>query len=144
MSSWIASYQGAVKLQLTQVPLCLWRLCKMTHISPGNSVAGECHFGFPSRYVEVLFAYLLKSFGFKTFKFGGSQLQNNIYSFKTGHLPPCLFCFIYIFFLGDAGLIRLNGIDFEISSSQVNPTKKELISCPGSNYASRVFCIDWC
>ena len=24
-----------------------------------------------------------------------------------------------------------DGIDFEISSSQVNPTKKELISCPG-------------
>ena len=97
----------------------------MTHISPGNSVTGECHFGFPSRYVGVLFAYLLESFGFKTFKFGGSQLQNNIYSFKTGHLPPCLFCFIYIVFLGDTGLIQLNGIDFEISSSQVNILQKK-------------------
>ena len=36
---------------------CLCRLRKMTHISQGNSVAGECHFGFPSRYVGVLFAY---------------------------------------------------------------------------------------
>ena len=52
----------------------------------------------------------------------------------------CLVSFIF-FFHGDAGLIRLNGIDFEISSSQVNPTKRELISCPGSNYASRVFCM---
>ena len=29
----------------------------MTHISLGNSVAGERHLGFPSRYVGVLFAY---------------------------------------------------------------------------------------
>ena len=48
----------------------------MTHISLGNSVAGERHLGFPSRYVGVLFAYfdyLLESFGFKTCKFGGSH-----------------------------------------------------------------------
>ena len=48
----------------------------MTHIiSLGNSVAGERHLGFSSRYVGVLFAYfdyLLESFGFKTYKFGGS------------------------------------------------------------------------
>ena len=48
----------------------------MTHISLGNSVAGERHLGFPSRYVGVLFAYfdyLLESFGFKTCQFGGSH-----------------------------------------------------------------------
>ena len=50
----------------------------------------------------------------------------------------------FFFSRGRSRLIPLNGIDFEISSSQVNPTKKELISCPGSNYASRVFCIDCC
>ena len=46
----------------------------MTHISLGNSVAGERHLGFPN--VGVLFAYfdyLLESFGFKTCKFGGSH-----------------------------------------------------------------------
>ena len=48
----------------------------MTHISLANSVTGERHLGFPSRYVGVLFAYfdyLLESFGFKTCKFGGSH-----------------------------------------------------------------------
>ena len=48
----------------------------MSHISLGNSVAGERHLGFPSRYVGVLFAYfdyLLESFGFKTCKFRGSH-----------------------------------------------------------------------
>ena len=48
----------------------------MTHMSPGNSVAGERHLGFPIRYVGVLFAYfdyLLESFGFKTCQFGGSR-----------------------------------------------------------------------
>ena len=29
----------------------------MTHMSLGNSVAGERHLGFPSRYVGVLFTY---------------------------------------------------------------------------------------
>ena len=29
----------------------------MTHMSLGNSVSGERHLGFPSRYVGVLFAY---------------------------------------------------------------------------------------
>ena len=38
----------------------------MTHMSLGDSVAGERHLGFPSRYVGVLFA-------FRTFQFGGSQ-----------------------------------------------------------------------
>ena len=47
-----------------------------------------------------------------------------------------LFGFVYFFFLGDAGRIRLDEIDFETSSSQVDPLKKELISCLGSNYAS--------
>ena len=48
----------------------------MTHMSPGNSVAGKRHLDFPSRYVGVLFAYfdyLLESFGFKTCQFGGSR-----------------------------------------------------------------------
>ena len=49
----------------------------MTHMSLGNSVAGERHLGFQSRCVGVLFAYfdyLLESFGFKNCQFGGSQL----------------------------------------------------------------------
>ena len=49
----------------------------MTHMSPGNSVAGERRLGFPIRYVGVLFAYfdyLLESFEFKTCQFGGSRL----------------------------------------------------------------------
>ena len=47
----------------------------MTHMSLGNSVAGERHLSFQSRCVGVLFAYfdyLLESFGFKTCQFGGS------------------------------------------------------------------------
>ena len=64
---------------------------------------------------------------------------------------PCLFrffllCFVYIQFLsGDAGLIRLNGIGYhlEILGSQVDPTKKGLISCPGSiKTMFRLLCID--
>ena len=48
---------------------------------------------------------------------------------------------LYSVFLGgrgDAGLIRLNGIGyhFEVLSSQLDPTKRELISCPGSNHVS--------
>ena len=69
----IACYQG-VKLQLIQTPMSVWRSCKMAHISLGNSVAGERQV---RRYVGVLFAYfdfLLESFGFKTCRFGGSQL----------------------------------------------------------------------
>ena len=81
----------------------------MTHISQGNSVAGECQFGFPSRYVGsslLTFDDLLESFGFKTFEFGGSQLQNKS-SIKTGRLLlvcsvfSCLVSFTF-FFLGDA------------------------------------------
>ena len=48
----------------------------MTHMSLGNSVAGERHLSFQSRCVGVLFAYfdyLPESFGFKTCQFGGSQ-----------------------------------------------------------------------
>ena len=48
-----------------------------------------------------------------------------------------LVLFRLYFFSGDAEL-GLNGIGyhFEILSSQVDPTKNELISYPGSNYVS--------
>ena len=50
----------------------------MTHnVTRKLCQSGERHLGFPSRYVGVLFAYfdyLLESFGFKTCRFGGSQL----------------------------------------------------------------------
>ena len=51
-----------------------------------------------------------------------------------------LFRLYSVFFSRDAGLIRLSGIGyhFEILSSQLDPTKKELISCP----MIRLFCID--
>ena len=93
----------------------------MTDISQGNSVDMQGS-------SLLTFDHLLESFGFKTFEFGGSQLQKK----QTGRLLlVCsvfffLFGFIYIFFSrGPSRLIRLNGIDFEISSSLVNPTKKK-------------------
>ena len=57
-----------MKLQLIQAPMhgCDDHAKLMAHMSLGNSVAGEHHLGFPSRYVVVLFAYfdyLLESFG---------------------------------------------------------------------------------
>ena len=85
----------------------------MTHISLGNSVAGERHLGFPSRYVGVLFAYfdyLLESFGFKTYKSGGSHGS------KITSSKPALFSLFVLFvlvlsrlyfFSGDSALIRL-------------------------------------
>ena len=87
----------------------------MTHISLGNSVAGERHLGFPSRYGGVLFAYfdyLLESFGFKTCKFGGSR-GSKISSKKPVVFSLFvlfnlfLFCFVYIFFLGTKHLFDL-------------------------------------
>lgn len=38
----------------------------MAHNSLGNSVAGKRHLCFSSRYVGVLFAYLLESLGWTT------------------------------------------------------------------------------
>lgn len=38
----------------------------MAHNSLGNSVAGKRHLCFSSRYVGVLFAYLLESLGWAT------------------------------------------------------------------------------
>ena len=48
-STSITCYQG-LKLQLIQVPMSV-TICKMTHISVGNPVAGERYLGFPRRYV---------------------------------------------------------------------------------------------
>ena len=85
----------------------------MTHISLGNSVAGERHLGFTSRYVGVLsayFDYLLESFGFNTCKFGGPHGS------KITSSKPAVFCLFVLFLLvlsrlyffsGDSALIRL-------------------------------------
>ena len=90
----------------------------------------------------VLFAYfdyLLESVGFKTCKLGGSHGS------KTTSSKPAVFSsfvlfvlvlfrlYIYIFFWGLNTYSTTCGISyhFEILSSQVDPTKKEFISCPG-------------
>ena len=51
-----------------------------TNVCDDYVYAGKCHFWFSYMLGSSLltFDYLLESFGFKTFKFGGSQLQNNI------------------------------------------------------------------
>ena len=89
----------------------------MTHISLGNSVAGDRHLGFPSRYVGVLFAYfdyLLESFGFKTCKFEGSH-GSKITSSKPAVFSLfvlfLLVLFRLYFFSGDSALIRLVELD---------------------------------
>ena len=47
-------------------------------------------------------------------------------------ISSCFVSFIFSFFSGDARLIRLNGIGyhFEISSSQLDPTKKRVNFMP--------------
>ena len=81
----------------------------------------------------------------------GSKLVNleNLSSKITSSKPAVFSLYVlfllvlfrsYIFSSGDAGL-GLNGLNgigfhFEILSSKVDPTRRELISCPSSNYVS--------
>ena len=96
----------------------------MTHISLGNSVAGERHLGFASRYHGVLFAYfdyLLKSFGFKTCKFGESHGPK-----ITSSKPAAFSLFVLFrlfFFFWELSTYSTYGIGYhlEILSSQVDP-----------------------
>ena len=73
----------------------------MTHISLGNSVAGERHLGFPSRYVGVLFAFRL---------FNLEDLSSKITSSKPAVfslfvVSSCFVSFIFSFFLETQDLL---------------------------------------
>ena len=96
---------------------------------------------FSIALVGVLFAYfdyLLESVGFKTCKLGGSHHSKITSSKPTVFSSFVLFflvlfrLYIYIFFWGLSTYSTCEiSYHFEILSSRVDPTKKELISCPG-------------
>ena len=130
-----------MKLQLIPALMSVWRSCKMTHISLGNSVAGERHLGFSSWYRGPLCLLWLRA--------RIIWVQNLSVWRISAQKPskPAVFSLFVLFLLV---LFHLNsffwgrrtyltygiGYHFEILSSQVDDTKKELISCPGSNYVS--------